>query len=187
MRMKPAVGKRYGTYNPSQGRNASIGSEQKEVDLVPIMNLFVTLIPMLLSMVVLVSIAYISLDLNNPNASGNGNVSPELAQKNIPEIRKLELVINVIDGEERFYFNRNDSLDVEIGEIPASKFSDLSTALVGYRTAMLSKREDTNSEPEIEALPIIITPKDYVKFGLFVKTMDLCKKLNFTDIMIGEI
>ena len=70
MRMKPAVGRRNKIYSPSQGRNAQKSSGHQEVDLVPIMNLFVTLIPMLLSMVVLVSIAYISVDLTNPNASG---------------------------------------------------------------------------------------------------------------------
>ena len=49
-----------------------------------------------------------------------------------------------------------------------------------YGDSSLSKDDD-------KSLSIIIVPKDYVKFGVFVKTMDLCKKMKFSDIMIGEI
>lgn len=190
MRINPAVGKKNKIYSPSQGRNAKKNSGHQEVDLVPIMNLFVTLIPMLLSMVVLVSIAYISLDLTNPNASGAaGSSSEKKDEKKVPEIKKLELIINVDDQGEIFVFNKNGEPDTDQKKILSSNFQDLSKALDKYRTIMLKDKygDSTLAEDDDKSLSIIIIPKDYVKFGVFVKTMDLCKKMNFTDIMIGEI
>ncbi len=190
MRINPAVGKKNKIYSPSQGRNANRSTGHQEVDLVPIMNLFVTLIPMLLSMVVLVSIAYISLDLTNPNASGGAASSEDKKKdKDQARIKKLELTINVDEEGEIFSFSKNDTIDVKYAQILSSDFSKLSEALKSYRTIMLEdKYGDSNiSEGDNRSLPIIIIPKDYVKFGVFVKTMDLCKKMKFSDIMIGEV
>ncbi len=191
MRMNPAVGKKNKIYSPSQGRNARKDSGHQEVDLVPIMNLFVTLIPMLLSMVVLVSIAYISLDLTDPNASGAGGSSKDKKEEKAkePKIKKLELVINVDEQGEVFVFNKNGELDTKQDPILASNFNELSKALERYRSDMLEDKYGNTSlsEDDDKSLSIIIVPKDYVKFGVFVKTMDLCKKMKFSDIMIGEI
>jgi biopolymer transport protein ExbD len=190
MRINPAVGKKNKTYSPSQGRNAQKNTGHQEVDLVPIMNLFVTLIPMLLSMVVLVSIAYISVDLTNPNATGSSESSAgKNVDKKVPEIKKLELVINVDDQGEIFIFNKNGEPDADQPKILVANFRELSDALVRYRNIMLEDKygDSSLSKDDDKSLSIIIVPKDYVKFGVFVKTMDLCKKMKFSDIMIGEI
>jgi len=190
MRINPAVGKKNKIYRPSEGRNAKKNAGHKEVDLVPIMNLFVTLIPMLLSMVVLVSIAYLSLDLTNPNASGGGKSSTEKkAEKKPPQINKLELIINKDDTGEIFIFNKNGELDPDQPEILVENFQELYKALDRYKAIMLEDKLNNSESPENadESLSIIILPKEYVRFGVFVKTMDLCKKMNFSDIMIGEI
>ncbi len=190
MRINPAVGKKNKIYSPSQGRNANRSTGHQEVDLVPIMNLFVTLIPMLLSMVVMVSIAYISLDLTNPNASGGSSSSAEKKEKpKEARINKLELIINVDDTGEFFVFNKNGKPDTT-AVIKSTELDKLSKALETYKTVMLEDKfgdSQTSDEDSDKTLPIIVIPKDYVKFGVFVKTMDLCKKMNFTDIMIGEI
>jgi len=190
MRINPAVGKKSKTYKPSQGRNAQKNAGHQEVDLVPIMNLFVTLIPMLLSMVVLVSIAYISLDLSNPNAPGAGEASTaKKTEKKAPQITKLELIINKDDTGEIFIFNKNGEIDPDQPEILVSNFHELYTALSKYKKIMLEDKSNNSesSENADESLSIIILPKEYVRFGVFVKTMDLCKKMNFSDIMISEI
>lgn len=188
--MKPAVGRKNKFTSPSQGRNAKDNSSHQEVDLVPIMNLFVTLIPMLLSMIVMVSIAYISVDLTNPNASGGGKTEADKkTEKKDPVIKKLELIINVDDQGEIFVFNKNGEPDPEQPKILVSNFNQVSEALIKYRDLMLIDKygDSSMSEDDDKSLSIIIVPKDYVKFGVFVKTMDLCKKLKFSDIMIGEI
>ena len=189
MRINPAVGKKNKIYRPSEGRNAKQNAGHKEVDLVPIMNLFVTIIPMLLSMVVLVSIAYISLDLTNPNASGSGASTAKKVEKKPPRINKLELIINKDDTGETFVFNKNGEIDPEQPKILVANFHELYKALDRYKTIMLEDKMNNAESPENadKSLSIIILPKEYVRFGVFVKTMDLCKKMNFSDIMIGEI
>lgn len=191
MRMQPAVGKKNKISSPSEGRNSRSSSGHREVDLVPIMNLFVTLIPMLLSMVVLVTISYISLDLSNPNSSSGGGSSSSESKKEKKEqrITKLELSINVVNDQEFFQFNKNGNPDKDYSAITTDNLSKLSEVLNEYRKIMMEdKYGDSNfSENDDRSLPIIIIPKDYVRFGTFVKTMDLCKKMKFTDIMLGEI
>lgn len=190
MRMKPAVGKKSKINSPSEGRNSRGSSGHQEVDLVPIMNLFVTIIPMLLSMVVMVTIAYISLDLTNPNSSGGGVSSSESKkEKKEQKITKLELSINVENDQEFFQFNKNGKPDPAYVAIKTDNLSRLSEVLNEYRKIMMEDKygDSVFTEDDDKSLPIIIIPKDYVKFGTFVKTMDLCKKMKFTDIMLGEI
>lgn len=191
MRMQPAVGKRNRISSPSEGRNNRDSSGHREVDLVPIMNLFVTIIPMLLTMVVMVSIAYISLDLTNPNAAGASGGATE-ARKGEKEqrITKLELSINVENDQEFFQFYKNGKIDTDYAAISTDDLGKLSEVLKDYRQIMMEDRYGSSTlddNDEERTFPIIIIPKDYVRFGTFVKTMDLCKKMKFTDIMLGEI
>lgn len=189
MRMQPAVGKKKKITSPSEGRNRQGSTGHQEVDLVPIMNLFVTIIPMLLTMVVLVSIAYISLDLSSPSASGAGSNSSDKKNDKKPEITSLELSINIENDIEFFAFTKNGQPDSAIEKIPADNYSKLTEVLKNYREVMWKdKYEDALIlEEDDKFLSIIITPKEYVRFGTFVKTIDLCKKMKFTDIMLGEI
>jgi hypothetical protein len=188
--IQPAAGKRRRTISrPSQGRNSRNSDGPKEVDLVPIMNLFVTIIPMLLSMVVLTTIAYVSLDITQTNASGGGGSAGKQEKKNERRITKLELTINIEDGKEFFHFNKNGAPDPEVKEIPVEEFSALAKALDNYRTIMLEDKYNDASlkEGDEKILPIIIIPKDDIRFGTFVKAMDLCKNMRFTDIVLLEI
>ena len=191
MRMQPAVGKRNRISSPSEGRNNRDSSGHREVDLVPIMNLFVTIIPILLTMVVLVSIAYISLDLTNPNAPVTGSSPSEVSKdKKEQRITKLELSINVENDEEFFLFYKNGEIDTDYDAINTDDLGKLSEVLKDYRQIMMEDRYGSSTlddNDEERTFPIIIIPKDYVRFGTFVKTMDLCKKMKFTDIMLGEI
>lgn len=191
MRMQPAVGRKKRISSPSEGRNSRRSSGHQEVDLVPIMNLFVTIIPMLLTMVVMVSIAYISLDLTNPNAAGASGGATE-ARKGEKEqrITKLELSINVENDQEFFQFYKNGKIDTDYAAISTDDLGKLSEVLKDYRQIMMEDRYGSSTlddNDEERTFPIIIIPKDYVRFGTFVKTMDLCKKMKFTDIMLGEI
>lgn len=189
--IQPGVGKRKRSFSkPSQGRGKQVDRSSKEVDLVPIMNLFVTIIPMLLSMVVLTTIAYISLDITQTNSSsGSGNSAENQTNKKEKRITNLQLTINTEDGKEFFHFNKNGTPDPEVTEIPAENFAKLAEVLDSYRTIMLEDMFDdsTLTEGDGKELPIIIVPKDNIRFGTFVKAMDLCKNMRFTDIVLLEI
>ena len=190
MRKRPTAGNRSRFSSPSEGRSKKIDTGSKEVDLVPIMNLFVTIIPMLLSMVVLTTIAYISLDVRGAEgSSGGAGSSQNKKANNEKRITKLELTINYDQGREYFHFNKNGKPDPDVTEIPADDFTTLAKVLDNYRTIMLEDKYDDASlnNGDDKFLPIIIIPKDEIRFGTFVKAMDLCKNMRFTDIALLEI
>ncbi len=189
MRRTPAVGTKKKTYSPSEGRARQGDHGHKEVDLVPIMNLFVTIIPLLLQMVVLVTIAYVTLDLTTPQAGG-GTGSESNEEETPKEITDLELVINVGEDNKEFYnFVKNGEIDTDVANIPVENMDKLADALRNYRSIMFNDLFNDNDvdKHKDKQLTIQVFPKDYVEFGTFVKTMDLCKKLNFGDIILKEI
>jgi hypothetical protein len=189
MRRSYGVATKSDVVGPSQNRNAKGAGGHKEVDMVPIMNLFVTIIPILLQMVVMISIAYVTLDPSSA-ASGEGSAAPE-KQVEKEAIESLILSINYDEekGYEFYRFTKNDEADEEVGEIKVTELSKLTAALKGYREVMKKSddKKDSDSEKEIEAYSIEVTPKDNIKFGTFVRTLDLCKKLKFTDIFLSDV
>jgi biopolymer transport protein ExbD len=51
-------------YRPSEGRNQQKQTAPKQPDLVPMMNVFMTLIPFLITMVVVVQVALVGLNFS---------------------------------------------------------------------------------------------------------------------------
>ncbi|OQY37556.1 MAG: hypothetical protein B6226_05070 [Candidatus Cloacimonetes bacterium 4572_65] len=177
--------------SPSESRKRQ-QADSKDVDLIPIMNLFVTIIPLLLSMFATIQIAYVTLDLAVPSVGGGGAETTETNKENKElRIKKLELMIYYKDGTESFSFSKNDKYDTSIGvkgKIAGKDFKLLHDALVSYRDILAEDMygsKDTHGG--VNKIPIVIIPTDYVTFGTFVKTMDLCKKLDFTDIILNTV
>lgn len=182
MRRMPSVGRKGTFKSPSQGRRGGGNSDSSEVDLTPIMNLFVALIPVLLQTVMLVTVAYVALDLTVSNAGG----AAQEEQNQKVDIKKLELTINT-DNEmnsEYFVFKVNDKLDGE--KIPATDLSALAKALKSYKARIQKDKHKVVTADMQDTLTIYLLPKPKVHFGTFVKTMDLCKKLEFKDIYLQD-
>jgi len=88
-------------YRPSAGRNQRLAGGPKEPDLVPIMNLFITIIPFMLYMLVIAQLALVALNFAPTGGGGGGGQGPGGDKA---EEKKIEVYIMNQDAPERGRF-----------------------------------------------------------------------------------
>ena len=156
-------------YKPSQ--RSSRQFDEVEINMTPIMNLMVVLIPLLLSSATFVKIGVIELNL--PPAVGV-NVSQLNAPKEIE--KKLDVAVTITD--QGFFIS--SSLEIlrsaEKGKpsIPLMEdgnynFEELANKLYEMKNQALGKFSDTDK--------IVIQAEPYVDFQLLVNTMDATRTI----------
>ena len=80
-------------YGPSKNRSRS-QNEAREPNLIPIMNLFIVIIPMLMTIMVTVHLAMIEITLPTESAGGGGgnDEAEELLEEDLPKVITLALL-----------------------------------------------------------------------------------------------
>lgn len=148
-------------------RISSLPSEQyQEVNLniTPVMNMFIILIPFLVSMAVFTHLAVIEFSLP-PDVS---NVNVENDNKPVPKltIRIGNDFLGIIIGE-----NLLDSIPVVNGIFP---FDSLKSKLA-------LRKGELNYDGEV-----IVASADQIKFKEVVKVMDICKEIGLKKIGLSS-
>ena len=152
-------------YGPSKNRSES-QHEPREPNLIPIMNLFIVVIPMLMTIMVSVHLAMIEITLPTSGGGGAGS-GEEQVEQDIPLVITLALFPDrfeiKLEGVEKV---------VEIPLLAPGKY-DYST--LDMKLAQL--KEENPNQGTVEILP-----DPAVTFDTLLRSIDLCKSNNFPNI-----
>jgi len=152
-------------HGPSKNRSGS-QSEIREPNLIPIMNLFIVIIPMLMTIMVTVHLAMIEITLPT-EAIGAGNNESQEDTEELPSTITLALLPDrfelMVEGIE------------DIIAIP-----QLSPGIYDYFT--LDKSIARIKENNLNQGTIDLLPSPSVKFDTLLRSIDICKSNNFPNI-----
>ena len=154
--MKLSSSRRHST--PSE-----VADEVFDIDVTPIMNMFVVLIPFLVSMAVFSHFAVHKFYLP-PNAGSNLNSNGKVKFKTTVVVDNRYLLITL--GGELI-----DSISIKDNTISPKRFE---------KSLFLSQSQSEDS------LKVVVSPKDNVKIKRVVKTMDRCREFGFTSIGLSS-
>jgi biopolymer transport protein ExbD len=144
-------------------KQPSTKAETVDLDVTPVMNMFVILIPFLVSMAVFTH--YSVLEFGLPPSAGAGSGGPNKADL------KLTLVMHSAGFELTVGDSLMDSvsLDGNLGGLPA-----LEKSLTRIRTGLNRKNE------------VVVAVNDGIVFDKVVQVMDLCRKTGFEKVALAE-
>ena len=152
-------------YGPSKNRSQS-QHEPREPNLIPIMNLFIVLIPMLMTIMVSVHLAMIEITLPT-SSSGGGAGSGEEQVEDIPRVLTLALFLDrfeiKVEGVEKV---------VTIPQLAPGKYD--------YATLDMNLAQLDADNPNQGTMEILPDPD--VAFDTLLRSIDLCKTNNFPNI-----
>jgi biopolymer transport protein ExbD len=161
-------------YRPSAGRNQHPVSVPKVPDLVPLMNLFLTIIPFLLLMLVITQVAMVAFNFS-ATAPGQPSTLDGTAggKKDVPEITVIimasqdEMKTTFPGFEVREPGHAPDSLGLAQGEYDYVK---LDATLKAIRERF----------PDLQ--DISVAAYDDVLYENLIKTIDICRSNNFANV-----
>jgi len=136
----------------------------EDLDVTPVMNMFIILIPFLVSMAVFTRMSIIEFSLP-PNVGASMNRSSEKPKPKLT-IRIGEDYLGIVLGEELL-----DSLTVENGVLPFEKLG---------RQIVLRKKELAYDGE------VVIASKDHIAFKQVVAVMDLCRDAGLDKIGLSS-
>ncbi len=151
-------------------------SNLQELNLIPIMNLFITIIPMLLMITVTIHMAFISLNLA---ASGtSGSEESEGLSGSEAKVKEIKLVLY----PDRIEIQEEGIRDPII--IPAIETEE-GVIVYDYQTldAMLANIKGRNQEIH----EIRVAPYPDVYYGVLIRAIDICKMQGFPEVKYERI
>lgn len=159
-------------YRPSAGRNQHSITEPKMIDLVPIINLFVTIVPFLLLILVITQVALVSLNFSKGTGGGEGSVAGGGAKKELPKVEVI--IIAPEDKGEKLF----PGFEVrEPGKAPVY----LGMLNNQYDFVALNSLLKSIRGRYTDLYDINVAPYPYVRYETLIKTIDLCKSNNFIN------
>ncbi len=165
-------------YRPSEGRNQKSASIPQQPNLVPIMNLFITIIPFLLLMVVISQVALVAL---NFSSTGEGGGEGEGGGGEKPDIKQVEVVIMATDPNTGNQFKGLDLVEpgqpkVTIPPVNGNyDFIALSDRLADLRT-----RNNTLDTIEVVSY-------NNVLYEALIHTIDVCRINGFVNVKYKSV
>lgn len=160
-------------YRPSEGRNQKKQTPPEQANLVPIMNLFMTIIPFLLSIIVISQVAMVALNFSAAGAGG-GEGGPGPGGSDIE--KEVRVIIMASAGNQVFpgfeirgwetnpvYIRNSDAND-------NFNFVALNDALSKIKSSML-----------MDSITLVVYPD--VLYGTLIQTIDLCKLNGFPNVI----
>lgn len=161
-------------YRPSEGRNQKKQSPPGQPNLVPMMNVFLTLIPFLITMVVVVQVALVALNFSaagggGANGGGGGGAG------NTP--KEIKVVVMASSGEQMYP-------GFEIREEDAPTYAIRNSESKGnYNFIALNQKlsEIKTRNNSISEIKVVVYPN--VLYGTLIQTIDLCKKNGFPNVI----
>ena len=151
-------------YGPSKNRSRS-QSEPREPNLIPIMNLFIVIIPLLMTIMVTVHLAMIEITLPTDSAGGGDEDTEQL--EDLPKVITLALLPDrfeiLVEGVE------------DIITIPQTSDGKYDYFILDSNMARL--KDSNENQGTIDLLP-----DPTVKFDTLLRSIDICKSNNFPNI-----
>ncbi len=160
-------------YRPSAGRNQKAATAPQAPDLVPIMNLFLAIIPFLMLMLVISQVALIALNFTSTGGGGGGSTGGAGGGQ---DIKKVQVIITNENDPARKLFVGFEIREpgVETIQIPAVNgefdYVALNSAIKGVKSR----------NPQLVDINVLVYPQ--VLYGTLIKTIDLCKNNSFPNV-----
>ena len=145
----------------------SLGREKKqdeEVNIIPVMNIFLILIPFLLLTAAFIKLAVLEISL--PSLGKGAKMQQE-------EQKKLVLVILAIK-ETGFQLKS-----------PGFKFDPVTKEGANYNYTLLARQLKEIKSKHNEAEDIIISPESKIKYDIIIRTMDHCREIGFSNVSLA--
>jgi len=161
-------------YRPSQGRNQRGQTPPQEPNLVPIMNLFMTIIPFLLQMIVISQVAMIALNFSS--AGGGGGGGSEGGGSGGSE-KEVKVIIMAREGNQMF-----PGFEIRETGVP-SIFIRNSDFRGNYNYLALNNTLESikKNNAELTETTIVVYPD--VLYETLIKSIDLCKQNGFPNVI----
>jgi biopolymer transport protein ExbD len=148
----------------SQGSQLSENVEDNEIDIAPVMNMFIILVTFLISMVVFTHVAILEFSVP-PNVSAGLDQS-----KGKPKVRLTVRIgkdyTGIVLGDRLL-----DSLTGEDGNFPFARLAE----------SLRLRRSETAIQDEI-----IVASRDEINFQQVVRVMDICRETGFSKVGLSS-
>jgi biopolymer transport protein ExbD len=156
-------------YRPSEGRNQKKQTPPEQTNLVPIMNLFITIIPFLLTIVVISQVALVALNFSATGSTGAGGSGGRGGGK------EVKVIIMASEGNQLY-----PGFEIRgWGNTLAIKNTDNRGA---YNFLALNNTlADIQNSLHNKEITVVVYPD--VLYGTLIKTIDLCKQNGFPNVI----
>lgn len=161
-------------YRPSQARQQKAQTAPEEPNLVPIMNLFVTIIPFLMLMIVVSQVALVALNFTSeggPGAAGSGGGGVSEPDK------QIEIHLMLRDNPEAGLFQGMEIRDLDGTKHLLPVIQDRVYDFPKLNTLLIDLKQDHADTSEIA---VIVHPE--VVYDTLIRTIDLCKQNGFPTV-----
>ncbi len=159
---------------PSSFRFGKKPSDPTPPDVTPIINLFVTIIPMLLNMMIITQVTLIGINLASQSSLSGSSVSAG-SGKDASKNKELRLVLYNNYFEIQVQDENNITIPmIKKGESVNYDYLALEKQLVSLKTRF----------PDIGTIKLVPYPD--VKYGVLIHSIDICKEAKFTGIGYGR-
>lgn len=138
-----------------------------DIEMTPIMNLFLILVPFLLVTAEFVNIAV--LDMSLPQLNTNANVTQ--APTELPKQSVLS-TLEIDDAEMRL-------------NSPTFNFPAIKKTGADYDYNLLKTQLTQIKQKFPEAVDMVIAPEDQIKYDIVIQVMDRCREQGFPNISIS--
>ncbi|GAB1366966.1 hypothetical protein MASR1M36_18370 [Candidatus Cloacimonadaceae bacterium] len=159
-------------YKPSEVRQAKGQTAPQEPNLVPIMNLFLTIIPFMLMFVVISQVSLVALNFSQgEGGGGSGGGGGGKADQQKVEIHILG----------KAYKAANGFMGMEIRE-PGIDTKQMAAISDAYDFVALDRvlKDVRSRKTSLTDITVLVHPD--VLYGDMIKTIDLCKDNGFTQV-----
>jgi hypothetical protein len=166
-------------HGPSKSRKTS--HERSPVNMVPIMNLFIVIIPMLINMWVAYQVAMLYIDVS----SGAGSETPKDQVKN-DYVQNESIKIGLFKDHIEIQILDADGKQVDLQKIPALveggitiyPYEELHKRLADIRAL----HQEKNPDGKFVYDTIGISPNPQITYDTLLRAMDICKMNFFKNI-----
>jgi biopolymer transport protein ExbD len=150
-------------FSRSKQSGTIVAETVKDIDVTPVMNMFVILIPFLVSMAVFTQMSIISFSL------------PPEAGTNLGNTGKPQLKLTIIVTPEHFAITHGEKM---LDSLP-------NTGTTESYTLLLAKIKERRNSIDIQN-ETVIAVRDAVNFQQIVKVMDICRSAGFEKIGVSS-
>lgn len=138
-----------------------------DLEMTPIMNLFLILVPFLLVAAEFVNIAVLDMSLPQLNTSANVSQTPvELPKQSV--LSTLEI----------------DDAEMQLNS-PTFSFPPIKKTGASYDYNLLKSQLTEIKQKFPEAADMVIAPEDQIKYDIVIQVMDRCREQGFPNISIS--
>ncbi|MDZ7266416.1 MAG: biopolymer transporter ExbD [candidate division KSB1 bacterium] len=151
---------------------AALGGRRKpagDLDIMPVMNLFLILVPFLLVTASFVELAVLDISLPEMRSGNRQAQAPQQAQEHKPAVLNLLAI-------------RENGIELKS---PTFTFGLIPRRQEGYDYDLLKSYLTQVKQKFPEAVDVVIAPEDNIRYQVVIDVMDRCREAGFPNVSIS--